>query len=112
MARLPEEMVERITQAIRAAGYEPAAADAAPDTEQSRQERELRALRRDLLFAAAFTVPLVLISAEIAQRLPPDQLDACLARITPPVVIVPDVRGYTPVPDLATRLRRQLGVLE
>ena len=56
--------------------------------------------------------PLVLISAEVAQRLPPDQLDACLARITPPVVIVPDVRGYTPVPDLATRLRRQLGVLE
>jgi len=53
---------ERIAQAIRSAGYEPAAADEAPDTEQSRQERELRALRRDLIFAAAFTLPLVLIS--------------------------------------------------
>jgi Cu+-exporting ATPase len=53
---------ERIAQAIRAAGYEPAAADEAASAEQSRHERELRALRRDLIFAAAFTVPLVLIS--------------------------------------------------
>ena len=53
---------ERIAQAIRQAGYEPAAADEAPNAEQSRQERELRALRRDLIFAAAFTLPLVLIS--------------------------------------------------
>ncbi|MCG6941661.1 MAG: heavy metal translocating P-type ATPase [Thiohalocapsa sp.] len=53
---------ERIAQAIRAAGYEPAAADAAPDAEHARHERELRALRRDLIFAAALTVPLLLIS--------------------------------------------------
>lgn len=53
---------ERIAAAIRTAGYEPAPADAAPDAEQDRHARELRALRRDLRFAAALTLPLVLIS--------------------------------------------------
>jgi len=28
------------------------------------------------------------------------------------VVVVPDVRGRSELPDLATRLRQQLGVLE
>jgi len=53
---------ERIAEAIRAAGYEPAAAEQAPDAERDRHERELRALRRDLIFAAAFALPLLLIS--------------------------------------------------
>jgi Cu+-exporting ATPase len=53
---------ERIAQAIRGAGYEPAAAEQAPDAERGRQERELRALRRDLIFAAAFALPLLLVS--------------------------------------------------
>ena len=35
-----------------------------------------------------------------------------LAGIAPPVVIVPVVRGAAPLADIATRLRRQLGVLE
>jgi vacuolar-type H+-ATPase subunit F/Vma7 len=55
---------------------------------------------------------LVLVSAELAQQLPAAVLDALLARVTPPVIVVPDVRGRAPLPDLATRLRRQLGVLE
>lgn len=55
---------------------------------------------------------LVLISAAMAQQLPTTELNELLARITPPVVIVPDVRGHTPLPELATQLRRQLGVLE
>ena len=55
---------------------------------------------------------LVLVSAAVAERLPEDELDTLLARTTPPVVIVPDTRGRAPLPDLATRLRRQLGVLE
>ncbi len=53
---------ERIAQAIRRVGYEPAAADEARDVEHSRHERERRALRGDLIFAALFTVPLFLIS--------------------------------------------------
>ena len=55
---------------------------------------------------------LVLMSAAVAQRLPEAELDILLARVTPPVVIVPDMRGQAELPDLATRLRRQLGVLE
>ena len=56
--------------------------------------------------------PLVLISAEIANRLPAPELDRLLARTTPPVVVVPDVHNKIPMSDLAIRLRRQLGVLE
>ena len=55
---------------------------------------------------------LVLLSAAVAEQLPGSELDALLARTTPPVVIVPDMRGQAPLPELATRLRRQLGVLE
>ncbi len=55
---------------------------------------------------------LVLLSAEIAGRLPDDQRERLLARIQPPVVVVPDVRGHAQLTDMATRLRKQLGVLE
>ena len=56
--------------------------------------------------------PLVLISADTAERLPAAVLDRLLLSVTPPVVIVPDVHNAMPMPNLATRLRRQLGVLE
>lgn len=56
--------------------------------------------------------PLVLISADIAQRLPAAVLDRLLAGVTPPVVVVPDMHNAMPMPDLSIRLRRQLGVLE
>jgi len=56
--------------------------------------------------------PLVLISAETAQQIDATALDELLAGMTPPVAIVPDVHGTAPMPDLATRLRKQLGVLE
>jgi Cu+-exporting ATPase len=53
---------ERIAQAIRAAGYEPAAPELEAETEQMRRERANAALRGDLIFAAVLTLPLVLIS--------------------------------------------------
>jgi P-type Cu+ transporter len=53
---------ERIAQAIREAGYAPAEQGQAPDATQARQAWELSALRRDLMFAAAFTLPLLLLS--------------------------------------------------
>lgn len=56
--------------------------------------------------------PLLLISADTARRLPAAVLDGLLASVDPAVVIVPDVHSATPMPDLATRLRQQLGVLE
>jgi vacuolar-type H+-ATPase subunit F/Vma7 len=56
--------------------------------------------------------PLVLIGAETAQRLSAAELDEYLSRLSPPVVIVPDVRGAAAPPDIAKRLRQQLGMLE
>ena len=56
--------------------------------------------------------PLVLIDAGVAQAIPAAALDALLTSLAPPVVIVPAVRGTAPLSDIATRLRRQLGVLE
>ena len=64
------------------------------------------------ILAACEEAPLVLISAGLAQRVPSGEMDKLLCRVTPPVVIVPDVRGQGEIPDLGTRLRRQLGVLE
>jgi vacuolar-type H+-ATPase subunit F/Vma7 len=61
---------------------------------------------------AAAQAPLILLGAGIARRLPAAELDRLLAGITPAVVVVPDVPGGTPPPDLARRMRAQLGVLE
>lgn len=56
--------------------------------------------------------PLVLLSAEYADRLPAEQLQSLLVRTSGPVVVVPDVRNQHPLADLATYMRKQLGVLE
>jgi len=53
---------ERIAQAIRGAGYQPDEPERVADEAQARQDRESAGVRRDLVFAAAFTLPLVLIS--------------------------------------------------
>ncbi|MEA3276976.1 MAG: heavy metal translocating P-type ATPase [Pseudomonadota bacterium] len=53
---------ERIVQAIREAGYEADVGEAAPEEGRERQARELAALKRDLVLAAALSAPLVLIS--------------------------------------------------
>jgi len=56
--------------------------------------------------------PLVLLSARLAQSIPAETLDRLLAGITPQITIVPDVLGHAALPDLASRIRRQIGVLE
>jgi vacuolar-type H+-ATPase subunit F/Vma7 len=55
---------------------------------------------------------LIFISASIVQHIPEQELDRYLAQLTPAVVVVPDVHLGSPMLDLSTRLRRQLGVLE
>jgi vacuolar-type H+-ATPase subunit F/Vma7 len=55
---------------------------------------------------------LIMLSARLAQCLPAAELDQLLAGSAPPVVLVADVSGAVPLPDLATRLRRELGMLE
>ena len=52
--------VPRIHQAIRDAGYEPQEPDASSETEE--QDREGMDLRRKVIFAAALTIPVVLIA--------------------------------------------------
>ena len=55
---------------------------------------------------------LIFITAEYAARLSQDQQNRLLSHKDPPVVVIPDIRTNTPVQDLATQLRAQLGVLE
>jgi vacuolar-type H+-ATPase subunit F/Vma7 len=55
---------------------------------------------------------LIYITAEYAAILDQDQQRLLFNQLDPPVVVIPDIRATTPVPDLATELRAQLGVLE
>ncbi len=53
---------------------------------------------------------LVLVSAEAAARVPEAQLRAALRRLTPVTVVVPDLREAVPYPNVAARMKRQLGI--
>ncbi len=53
---------------------------------------------------------LVLITAEFAARLPSDELVKTQSLLRPLVLVVPDVRGRTPLPDLSQWIRAQLGL--
>ena len=66
----------------------------------------------EVLRWACEEAPLILISAGMAQCLPQERLNKCLAMQKPPIVVVPDVLDRVAMPDLANTLRRQLGVLE
>ena len=60
--------------------------------------------------AATESAPLVIVSAAIAARLPEAQLRAATGALAPLVLVVPDLAGGVPLPDLAARLRKQLGL--
>ncbi|BCU07403.1 heavy metal translocating P-type ATPase [Allochromatium tepidum] len=53
---------ERLAQSIRAAGYEARLPDQPQESDETRQARELGRLKRDLLFAAALSLSLLLVS--------------------------------------------------
>lgn len=53
---------------------------------------------------------LVLITAESAAQLPPGELQRAQARLHPLLLVVPDVRGRVPLPDLSRWVRGQLGL--
>ena len=55
---------------------------------------------------------LVLITAQVAARLPADSLGDALQAAVPLILIIPDIRGTAQPADLAGRLRRQLGLAE
>src|SRR5512138_1193498 len=58
---------------------------------------------------ACTRAPLVLLSASVAAQVAATALQRALAAATPLVLVVPDVRADTPLPDLAARLRAELG---
>jgi vacuolar-type H+-ATPase subunit F/Vma7 len=53
---------------------------------------------------------LVLVSATVAARIDPVMLRSALMALAPLVLIVPDMQGEVALPDLAARLRAQLGM--
>ena len=61
---------------------------------------------------ACANTSLLIITAEYAAMLPKADKQRLMSQEMPPVVVIPDVRAKTPIQDLATELRAQLGVLE
>ena len=62
------------------------------------------------LAEACAQAPLVLLSSAVAAGIGERSLRAALSALAPLVIVVPDLRGDVPVPDLAARLRAQLGL--
>ncbi len=59
---------------------------------------------------ACTQAPLVLVSAAVAVDIDPARMRAALVALRPLVLIVPDAQGDVARPDLAARLRGQLGM--
>jgi vacuolar-type H+-ATPase subunit F/Vma7 len=54
--------------------------------------------------------PLVLLSSSVALHIGDTAMRAALSAPAPLLLIVPDLLGEVPLPDLAARLRSQLGL--
>ena len=54
--------------------------------------------------------PLVLVSAAVAAEIDATRLRTALLALQPLVLIVPDAQGDVPLPNLAARVRGQLGM--
>ena len=63
-----------------------------------------------VLDAARRRADLVILTAESARALAPADLEAALLAEAPIVSVVSDILGRVPLPDLAGRLRRTLGI--
>ena len=59
---------------------------------------------------ACSQAPLVLVSAAVAAGIDDAVMHERLSALAPLVLIVPDAQGVVPLPDLAARLRGQLGL--
>jgi len=64
------------------------------------------------LAQARAEAPVVLVSADLAARIPAGILGAALAAVPPVTVVVPDLRAGFAFADDTARLRRQLGLEE
>ena len=86
---------------VSAAGYR--LAGAIVRTPQSGEEAAVLAWARA-------QAPLVLVSAPVAAAVAEPAMRAAVSARAPLVLIVPDRHGVVPLPDLAARLRAQLGL--
>ena len=59
---------------------------------------------------ARANAPLVLVSATVAAGAGEALMRAALSALSPLVLVLPDLHGEVPLPDLAARLRGQLGL--
>jgi vacuolar-type H+-ATPase subunit F/Vma7 len=66
----------------------------------------------DALAWACGQAPLVLVSAAVATGIAEPVLRRAVSALSPLVLVVPDLQGQVPLPDLAARLRAQLGFEE
>jgi vacuolar-type H+-ATPase subunit F/Vma7 len=66
----------------------------------------------DALNDARKQAALVIMTAELAHHVPAAELEAALIAAAPALAIIPDVRMRTPLPNLASKLRRALGIEE
>lgn len=62
------------------------------------------------LIRACAQAPLVLVSAALVAQVDALALRVACTALTPLVLVVPDLRGTATMPDLAARLRRELGL--
>ena len=63
------------------------------------------------VFSAALEeAPLVLVDAAVASLLPEPLLRAALRRLSPITVVMPDLQEQVSYPDVAARMKRQLGI--
>jgi vacuolar-type H+-ATPase subunit F/Vma7 len=56
--------------------------------------------------------PVILVTAELARAIPPAEMDGLVASAHPPIQVVADAGGRTLPPDLAARIRSQVGAAE
>lgn len=90
-----------VGNAVRAAGYR--LGDFVTVTPEPGQET--RAVAQAMAAASV-----VVIDADVAERLSPARLETWLARGTPPIVIAPHADGTCSRADPAERVRIQLGI--
>jgi len=96
-------ITEYIGDEVSAAGYRLCGVDAHASDRHNASSLVRQACER---------ASLVLVGSSAAQHLPGTELDTLLASVSPPVLIVPDFCGSQAVPDIATRIHKQLGMLE
>lgn len=90
-----------ISDRLTAAGFRLAGLETTVATPEDVREKLQAAVRRQRP---------ILLTADLAEHLPAEELARQIRMARPPLAVVPDVSGHGHSPDLAGRVRRALGV--